>query len=83
MNTPVTEHHIILVYSLSPPFLAHVSNPAAKISLVGENDDIEAKKYGALVSNPASEISLVSENDGIEAKKYGATETVQWDKGGN
>ena len=63
--------------------MAHVSNPAAKISLVGENDDIEAKKYGALVSNLASEISLVSENDGIEAKKYGETETFQWDKGGN
>ena len=80
-NTPVHSPRIITYSSSPPPFLEQVSNPAADISLVSENNGIEAKKYGAQVSNPAADIILVSENDGIGFKKDGATETVFWYKG--
>ena len=81
-NTPVPAPHIIHSSSSSPTFLAHVSNLAAHISLLSENDGIESNKDGAQLSNPAAEIILVSENDGIEAKEYGVSEKVPWDKGG-
>ena len=61
--------------------MVQVSNPAARIILVSENDGTEAKKYGAKVSNPAADIRLVSENYGIEYRKDGATEMVFLDKG--
>ena len=47
LNTPVPSPHIIPSSSSSPPFLPQVLNIAAKISLVSENDGIEANKYGA------------------------------------
>ena len=45
LNTHVTAPHIINSSSSSPPFLVHVSNIAADISLVSENGGIQANKY--------------------------------------
>ena len=47
LNTPVSAPHIIPYSSYSPPLLPQVSNPAADIHLVSENDRIEVKKNGA------------------------------------
>ena len=47
LNTPVPEPHIITSSSSPVTFLPQLSNPAADITLVSENDGIEANKYGA------------------------------------
>ena len=47
INTSATATHIIPYYYSYTPFLAQVSNLAAKISLVSENYGIGANKYSA------------------------------------
>ena len=48
INTSATATHIIPYYYSYTPFLAQVSNLAAKISLVSENYGIEANNDGSI-----------------------------------